>query len=363
MNAPLSPLEVFRAKGIPSRRMEDWKYTDLRGALDGVAVDQLPVATIGTIDPHFAEGLEVLGGLPAGTEDRGAGPMEAAARAFGGKPAIFRVPPGVRVKEPLKIAFTSAGHAHLVLFVEDGASLTLLESHEACDELLNISLAIRLGRGARLTHIRRTPFAAGQVVVETISAVLEADARYLVHLLDQGGKLARTEIHARLQGEGAACEFSGASVLNDGAHADITTHVEHAVGNTASRQLFKKVIAGHARGIYQGKITVAQGANGSDSVQTAKALLLGARAEADLKPELEIFADDVKCAHGAAIGDLDMESLFYLRSRGIPEEEARSLLIRAFLEEAVDAIEDETLREDAWRFVENGLEQLMQVRP
>src|SRR6185312_15183491 len=105
-------------------------------------------------------------------------------------------------------------------------------------------------------------------------------------------------------------------------HADVTTHVAHEVGRTQSTQLFKKVVSGHARAVYQGKVTVAQGANGSDSRQSAKALLLGNRAEADLKPELEIFADDVKCAHGAAVGDLDADSLFYLRARGIPETEA-----------------------------------------
>ncbi len=105
--------------------------------------------------------------------------------------------------------------------------------------------------------------------------------------------------------------------------------------------MFKNVAGGKSRAVYQGKITVAQGADGSDSRQTAKGLLLGARAEIDLKPELEIFADDVKCAHGAAVGDLDDESLFYLRTRGIPESEARALLMRAFLEDAVAEIEDE----------------------
>ena len=117
--------------------------------------------------------------------------------------------------------------------------------------------------------------------------------------------------------------------------------IYHASGETHSTQLFKHVVGGHGRAVYQGKITVAEGADKSDSRQTAKALLLGERAEADLKPELEIFADDVKCAHGAAVGDLDADSLFYLRSRGVPESEARNMLIRAFLEEAVAEIADE----------------------
>ena len=115
--------------------------------------------------------------------------------------------------------------------------------------------------------------------------------------------------------------------------------------DTHSTQLFRHVAGGNARAVYQGKVTVAKGANGSDSNQSAKALLLGEHAEADLKPELEIFADDVKCAHGAAVGDLDADSLFYLRARGIPEVEARGLLLQAFLKDAVAEIADETRRD------------------
>jgi Fe-S cluster assembly protein SufD len=119
--------------------------------------------------------------------------------------------------------------------------------------------------------------------------------------------------------------------------------------------LFKLIAGGHARAIYQGRISVHPGAVGTDSNQTAKGLLIGSRAEIDLKPELEILADDVKCAHGAAVGDLDAESLFYLRARGIPEAEARALLMRAFLEDAVAEIEDEGVRARVWQVVEKAL--------
>src|SRR6202012_2294510 len=148
-----------------------------------------------------------------------------------------------------------------------------------------------------------------------------------------------------LDGENAQANLSGVSVLGGDGHADITTHVRHNVARTQSTQLFKNVAGGKSRAVYQGKVTVAKGADGSDSRQSAKALLLGARAEADLKPELEIFADDVKCAHGAAVGDLDADSLFYLRARGLPETEARALLIHAFLEDAVSRIANEAARD------------------
>jgi len=153
------------------------------------------------------------------------------------------------------------------------------------------------------------------------------------------------ELEIALEGEGARAHLSGVSVLDGKRHSDVTTHVIHRVGNTNSTQLFKHVAGGGSRAVYQGKVTVAKGANGSDSNQSAKALLLGDGAEADLKPELEIFADDVKCAHGAAVGDLDAESLFYLRARGIPEHEARGLLLHAFLEDAVAQIANIDQRE------------------
>jgi Fe-S cluster assembly protein SufD len=121
------------------------------------------------------------------------------------------------------------------------------------------------------------------------------------------------------------------------------------------------VAGGHSRAVYQGKITVAKGADGSDSLQTAKAIVIGERAEADLKPELEILADDVKCAHGAAVGDLDADSLFYLRARGIPESEAHGMLLRAFLEEAVTDIAGDDVRGAMWRFIERGLSQAAEV--
>jgi Fe-S cluster assembly protein SufD len=149
-------------------------------------------------------------------------------------------------------------------------------------------------------------------------------------------------------------------VLGHDGHSDVTTHIEHAAPKTLSTQLFKHVAGGKSRAVYQGKITVREGALGSDSRQIARALLMSPRAEADLKPELIIFADDVKCAHGATVGDLDTESLFYLRSRGIPEKEARRLLINAFLGEAVDAIGDDALIETIWHDIEAALPRAME---
>jgi Fe-S cluster assembly protein SufD len=213
----------------------------------------------------------------------------------------------------------------------------LVEGVGAAD-FRNVGFEIVVGERAGLEHVRITPDAGDSVLVEEVSLRIAAGGRYRGHFAGFGSKLARMELEVALEGEGAQAHLSGVAVLGGKRHSDVTTHVIHRVGNSHSTQLFKHVVAGQARAVYQGKVTVAKGADGSDSSQTAKALLLGDMAEADLKPELEIFADDVKCAHGAAVGDLDTESLFYLRARGIPEGQARGMLLQAFLDDVVAEI-------------------------
>ena len=363
MNAANTALDLFRSQGVPHARIEQWKYSNLRAVVDADAVEhsgglEWRIKTL----PEGIEQIAIAGdAMPLWysahmRKHASAGAMEAAARAFARGGAAFRVARGKHVAQPLQLEFLAHGHGQVVLVLEEESSATLLEEHSSEGRgLRNISLAIFLNTGAELTHVRRAPYASGLAAIETIAARVEKDARYKAHFATLGARLSRTEINVCLEGEGGEAALSGVSVLNDTAHADITTHIDHAVGKTTSRQLFKKVAAGHSRAIYQGKITVREGANGSDSRQTAKALLLGARAEADLKPELEILADDVKCAHGAAIGELDTDSLFYLRSRGIAEREARAMLMRGFLEEAIAEIAQEDIRGQVWQLVESGL--------
>ena len=159
-----------------------------------------------------------------------------------------------------------------------------------------------------------------------------------------GAKLARMEVHARLAGPNAAAHLNAAQLLGASQHADFTTIVRHDAPNTASRQTVKNVLTGRSRGVFQGKIEVARVAQKTDGYQMNQALLLSANAEMDSKPQLEIYADDVKCSHGATVGALDADQLFYLRSRGVPEAEARAILVRAFLSEALDSISHEGAR-------------------
>jgi Fe-S cluster assembly protein SufD len=366
MSVGPTPLEIFRAKGIPHRRMDDWKYTDVRALVDAhelelrdnfLAFVEVPSCVEQvklhdkSIPPWAKKCIESL-------ELRS--PMEASAYASKPNGVALRVPCGVHLEKPILLDVDGEGQGQLVLVVEAGASATLLEICGSWPQgIRNVSFAIAIQEGARLVHFRDTPVAGELVTVETVSVVQERASRYQICLLQSGAKLSRSEFNIALNGERAEADLSGISVLGNEVHADITTRITHAAPNTTSRQLFKMVAGGKSRAIYQGKITVKEGAIGSDSRQTAKALLLSNHAEADLKPELEILADDVKCAHGAAVGDLDQDSLFYLRSRGIPEEEARALLIEAFLQEVIDGIGDEGIRASAADFVKVGLARAM----
>jgi Fe-S cluster assembly protein SufD len=288
--------------------------------------------------------------------------MSAASFAFASSGFALRVPRG-KIGE-VRVNFASEGQARVLIVLEDGANLDYVET--VCGDLeglQNIGVEVRVGKNAHFMHARTALESAKAVQVADTVATVERNGSYRLYNGAFGAELSRLELRLSLEGEGAQAHLSGVGVLGNGTHADVTTHIVHAAGNTRSTQLFKNVAGGKSRAVYQGKITVAKGANGSDSRQTAKALLLGPRAEADLKPELEIFADDVKCAHGAAVGDLDADSLFYLRARGIPETEARSLLIRAFLEEAVSEIGNDKIRVAIWQAVENALPRAMEDHP
>jgi Fe-S cluster assembly protein SufD len=336
---------------LPNRRIEDWKYSDLRNAIDAKAVEAAPTAAwrisiSGAVEQH---------GLPEIMPHGNHGAMAELATSHAKSGVFLRVPKGEVGDAHLDLA--DFGHGRVLIVVEDGASLRLRENSGAGD-FSNTAFDVVLGKDARLEHVRETAAHNDAVRVSDYSIRIAQAGTYRAHLADFGARLSRTELHIALEGEGAQAHLSGVSVLGEAGHADVTTRITHAVGNTQSTQLFKIIAGGKSRGVYQGKISVAEGANGSDSRQTAKGLLLGERAEIDLKPELEILADDVKCAHGAAVGDLDPESLFYLRSRGLPEAEARALLMRAFLEDAVAHIGDETIRAEVWSRVESALAEL-----
>jgi Fe-S cluster assembly protein SufD len=318
--------EDFRARGVPHRRVEAWKYSDLKSVVDADQVASAGAAQW-TIEGEGVEQVDFRDGAFAGA-------MGEASLAFAGAGFGLRVAKAGKVN----VKFATPGQARVSILVEPGSTLDYFETAEG-DGFQNIGMDISVGEGAQFTHVRIARKSNG-VRIEDVNVTVAKGGRYNLHAAHFGSEMSRLELKIALNGEGAEAHLSGVSVL-DNAHADVTTHIIHARGDTQSTQLFKHVAGGKARAVYQGQVTVAEGADGSDSRQTAKALLLDERAEADLKPELEIFADDVKCAHGAAVGDLEADSLFYLRARGIPENEARGLLIHAFLNEAFDGVRDD----------------------
>jgi Fe-S cluster assembly protein SufD len=221
----------------------------------------------------------------------------------------------------------------------EGAQLTLIELAKGegvywHDPVSDIALAA----GAKLTHIRLQDESREAFHLATIRAHLAEGAAYDHFTATIGARLSRAEIGAVLAGRTALAHLNAVQLLGGTQHGDFTSMVRHQAPACASRQTVKSVLAGSAHGVFQGRIEVARGAQQTDGFQLSQALLLSPGAEMDIKPELEIYADDVKCSHGATIGALDEEQLFYLRARGIPAEQARAMLIRAFLEEALEPV-------------------------
>jgi Fe-S cluster assembly protein SufD len=238
-----------------------------------------------------------------------------------------------------------AFHPRHRIHLEPGASLTLLEVARGEGTYLHNAVhEIVVGEGAKLVHIRLQQESADAFHVQTGFAEIDERGVYDAFVLTLGSRLARTEIHARLLGPNAAVHLNGAQLLGGQQHGDITTVVAHDAPSCASRQTIKNVLTDRARGVFQGRIEVARAAQKTDGYQMNQALLLSPHAEIDCKPQLEIYADDVKCSHGATVGELDADQLFYLRTRGIPDEQARAILVRAFLAEAMDPIEHQGAR-------------------
>jgi Fe-S cluster assembly protein SufD len=368
---------AFRSAGLPGgtsgRRIEAWKYTSLRPVAEAkfqreaaprheaeTILSGLPLLDAPRI--VFVDGAlrSDLSATPAGfarfaqQPDFGTltwpdrEPMVALNTMLAEDGAVLEVPADHDggVVQLVSIASSDADfHPRHVIRVGKGATLTLVEiSVGQGTYLLNTLAEIHVAEGAALTHIRLQDEAASAFHVSTTYADIEAGATYDSFTLNLGARLSRTEVHAQLTGKGGAAHLNAAQLLAGSQHADFTSVVSHTAPGCQSRQTVKNVLAGKSRGVFQGKIEVARQAQKTDGYQMNQALLLSPFAEVDSKPELEIFADDVKCSHGATVGELDAEQMFYLRSRGVPEAEARSILVRAFLAEALDAVANETIR-------------------
>lgn len=385
----------FEAQGLPHRRVEEWKYTDLRALmreakplatldreqrvrarsagqlLAGVEARRLVIAN-GAFVPEASDlaGLEPgLSIVPMATAleqgDRFVAehlgrtvPSEDIAlslnTAFMTDGVVIRVAPGAKIARPIHLAFayvgTSAGAVFTRSLIALGAEaeVTLIESHEgpeSVDYQVNNALEFVVGDHARLERIKIGRDGAAALHLSTLMARVGEGAEVQDFAFTAGGAVTRNQLFVRLAGEGIVCGVRGANLLKGRQHVDSTMVIDHAAGGCSSRELFKSVLQDQGRAVFQGKIIVQPDAQKTDGKMMTQALLLSEDAEADNKPELEIFADDVQCGHGATVGALDEELLFYLQARGIPLEEAQGLLIQSFVGEAIEAVSNEDVRE------------------
>jgi Fe-S cluster assembly protein SufD len=330
---------------LPSRRDEDWRWTDLRGLIRTLPAASPPgdaaALTPGPFDALADETIVFLNGRRLS----GSGPVIVAAGA-----------PRTIALRFINQAHGTAHHSTLSLAVEPGAVLTLLESHEAAGAayVVDIGLDIRLDESARLQRIVLIGEAGDAIAVATADVELGAGANFAQTALTRGAKRQRFETRLR-QGAAAKARLDGVYLLEGERRGDLTSEVIHNHLGATTHQLTKGCVRGQARGVFQGRIIVKRGADGTDARMGHHALILSERAEVDAKPELEIYADDVSCSHGNTVGALDEEALFYMAQRGIPDVEARSLLTEAFVGEVVDRIDHQGARDIAREWVAERL--------
>jgi Fe-S cluster assembly protein SufD len=385
----------FDAAGLPHRRVEEWKYTDLRalmrdakplaGVPDAVAkarakeagkllasIDARRIVIVnGTLVPELSDLADQDKGITVRSMTQALAardpltarlgeivpsddPALALNTAFMGDGAVIEVAPGAVIEHPIHLAFVFTGDTPASVFprslvvVGKGARAMIVESHEGpagVDYQVNTALEISVGEGAHVDHVKITGEGTAALHVSTLTAAVGAQARLNTFAFTIGGATVRNQMFLRFDGEGTVAGIRGASLLTGKQHADVTVVADHAAAGCTSRETFKAVLDGESRGVFQGKIIVRPKAQKTDARMATNALLLSETAEADNKPELEIFADDVQCGHGATAGALDGNLLFYLRARGIPPKEAEALLIQAFVGEAVEGIEHAGLRD------------------
>ena len=393
-------IEAYGHLGLPHRRIEAWKYTDLRARLtdvnplvkaEGLAVSQadfaralggeiasLPAYRLVVIEGDLRADLSDIAGLKgAGVElvslghalekppswlnaalaqvnPREDDPVVALNTALMTGGAALRIGAGVILDKPIHlIQLDGRGEpastvTRNVVIAEPGSSATLIESFASLGIQglqRNAVTEVKVGEKAALRHVKLQREGEDTIHLSTWLVELAADARYDVFQFSTGASVARNQVYLRFAGEGSVLDISGTFLLRGRQHCDTTLLVEHRVPRCTSREFFRGVLDNEARGIFQGKIIVSPGAQKTDGKQMAGALLLSEAAEFDSKPELEIFADDVVCGHGSTSGQIDQDLLFYLEARGIPETKARALLIQAFVGEALERVEDEALRD------------------
>lgn len=377
----------FEAMGFPTRRDEAWKYTDVRAIARGefalardaefspasAAALTLPIDThrLTFVDGVFAPALSTLDGLPEGVslqplsaalvENHEAvggplgrltgvefSPFSALNTAFMEEGAVLRLAPGTVVEKPITLQFLSRrgeapvmSHPRVLVQAGGRSQATLIEHHvgeEGAANFTNLVEEVILERNAILTHYKLQEAPLADLHIASIHVEQARDSRYTSFNLNLGGALVRTDLISELNGENATCDFYGLFYGEGRQHVDSHTLANHNAPHTFSNENYKGILDDRAHGVFNGKVVVKRDSQKIEGFQSNANLLLSDRAEIDAKPELEIYADDVKCSHGTTTGQLDEEAIYALRSRGIDRQTARGLLTLAFAGEVLEEV-------------------------
>ncbi len=387
--------DLFAKQGLPHRRIEEWKYTDLRALMRdakplasppdaaakaraksaGASLGDLEARRIVFVDGAFVAESSDLANLDEGLSVRSLAdalsdndpaltthlgklaPSSDVAVALNtalmGDGAVIRIAAGSTIERPLHLLFVAsekpaATFVRSLVVVERGARAMLIESHEGppgSDYQVNAALELFVGDEAHVDYVKIIGEGADALHVSTLAAAIGTRARFNSFTFTVGGAVVRNQLFLQFDGEGTVANIRGATLIKGRQHADTTLVANHIARDCQSREVFKAVLDDDAHSVFQGRIIVRPHAQKTDAKMMTRALLLSERAEADNKPELEIFADDVQCGHGATAGALDDELKFYLMARGIPAAQAEALLIQAFIGDAIEGIEHAGLRE------------------
>ena len=379
----------FDATGLPHRRVEEWKYTDLRALMrDALPLASLPDAAAKAkakdagkifasvdcrklffVDGAFVPALSDLSAEPGLTIGSMADalakgdPLVAAHvgkvfetddvavalnTALMGDGTVIHVATGTILQRPIHLVFASgetpsSTFIRSLIVVEKGAQAIIAESHESSVSQVNCALELVIGDGGHVDYFKATQTRG--VHVSSLLLTVSAKAQFNTFAFNSDASLVRNQSFVRFAGEGSTGGLRGVNLLRGKDHVDTTMLIEHAAGHCASREQFKSVLDDQGHNVFQGKIVVKPHAQKTDTKMMTRALLLSDEAEADNKPELEIFADDVFCGHGATAGALDPGLKFYLMSRGIDAKQAEALLIQAFIGETIEEIAHEGFRD------------------
>jgi len=376
-------IDLLRAEGLPSRRVEAWHYTDLRALLgrrpEAGSESASPTSYLTPFLPHSV--IVDLGSAPAGNDvaagvkvaavedtldwrekvnhlDRPFDTLRVVNAALGAKGSTISVADGATVEQPIELraqpdAAGGQSFSSVTLGTRSRAVIVERQPAALAGALSSAVHMLDLRSGSDVLWIVVQEKGVDETHLGQLNVTLRDDAKFRLFVLNAGGAIIRQEVHAQTVGEGADIQIRGVNLLQAGQHVDVTTTLNHNVAHTTSTEIFRNVVLGGS-GVFQGMIRVAKGAQKTDARLACNTLLLSDDGDFSAKPELEIFADDVQCGHGATAGEINADHLFYLMSRGIPEPLARSLLVKAFVGEVVEELEFEPAIEaleariDAW---------------